>query len=254
MFSAYPWLANIIRIIKIRAEKVRQYIPPSVDKVYFGWAIITTTSGTQRTKNIDINAGSDFSSRVILIIVVVRLLQAIHMINTRHSPSGVIPRSTRLTMGEWGDRGGHDELSYHFKFVTLLAILRYEHQENYTSLVKLTSLEFSWNLAWITLELEGTATTSLQTQSWIQVGIQVTYGRRDRRASIRNSISDFWVEPQWWSPNPNLSAGFWPIKEVTWPTHMVFWWSINAARLHRVAQNLAAAPRTCRIRTNYVSI
>ena len=233
-------------------------MPVSVDKVYFGWAIITTTSGIQWTKNIDIHAISNFTDRVILIIVVRQLvrfpLQGLHMINTRHSPSCIIPRSTRLTMGECGDRGVHDELSYHFKFVTLLAILRYEHQENYTSLVKLTSLEFSWNLAWITLELEGTATTSLQTQSWIQVGIQVTYGRRDCRASIRNSISDFWVEPQWWSPNPNLSAGFWPIKEVTWPTHMVFWWSINAARLHRVAQNLAAAPCTCRIRTNYVSI
>ena len=83
---------------------------------------------------------------------------------------------------------------------------------------------------------------------------RVLYGRRDRRGSIRNSISDFWVEPQWWSPNPNLSAGFWPIKEVTWPTHMVFWRSTNAARLDRVAQNLAAAPRTCRIRTNYMPI
>ena len=130
MFSAYPWLANIIRIMKIRTEKVREYIPPSVGKVYFGWATITTTSGTQRTKNIDIHTGSDFSSRVILIIVVRRfvrfLLQGLHMIDTRHSPSCIIPRSTRLTMGECGDRGDHDELSYHFKFVALLAILRYE--------------------------------------------------------------------------------------------------------------------------------
>ena len=88
---------------------------------------------------------------------------------------------------------------------------------------------------------------SLQT-----VGRQL-YGRQDCCGSVQNSISDFWVELQWWSPNPNLSAGFWPIKEVTWHTHMVFWWSTNAARLHRIAQNLTAAPRTCRIRTNYMS-
>ena len=129
MFSAYPWLANAIRIIKTKTEKVGEYMPESADKVNFGWAIITTTSGTQWTENIDIHAGSDFTARVIFIIVVrqfVRFfLQGLHMINTRRSPTCVIPRSTRLTMGECGGRSDNDGLSCHFKFV-LLAILRYK--------------------------------------------------------------------------------------------------------------------------------
>ena len=51
-------------------------------------------------------------------------------------------------------------------------VLHFPHQENYTSLVELTSLEFSWNLTWITLALEGTATISFQTLSEFKWGFK----------------------------------------------------------------------------------
>ena len=67
------------------------------------------------------------------------------------------------------------------------------------------------------------------------------YGRQDRHGSIWNSTSDFWVKRQWWSPNPNPSAGFWATKEVMWPTCMVF----LAVYQHCAPASCCAKPHCC---------